>query len=27
MTESELLLMAQMSFDFAFDRQHTRTAS
>ena len=27
MTESELLCMAQMSFDFAFDRQHTRTAS
>jgi aminodeoxyfutalosine deaminase len=27
MTESELLRMAQMSFDFAFDRQRTRTAS
>jgi adenosine deaminase len=27
MTESELLRMAQMSFDFAFDRQHTRTTS
>jgi adenosine deaminase len=27
MTESELLRIAQMSFDFAFDRQHSRTAS
>ncbi len=27
MTESELLRMAQMSFDFAFERQHSHTAS
>ena len=27
MTESELLRLAQMSFDFAFERQHSRTAS
>jgi len=27
MTENELLRLAQMSFDFAFERQHSRTAS
>jgi aminodeoxyfutalosine deaminase len=27
MTENELLRMAQMSFDFAFDRKHSQTAS
>ena len=27
MTESELLRLARMSFDFAFERQHSRTAS
>ena len=27
MTENELLRLAQMSFDFAFDRQHSQTAS
>jgi hypothetical protein len=26
-TENELLRMAQMSFDFAFERQHSHTAS
>jgi hypothetical protein len=26
MTENELLRLAQMSFDFAFDRQHSDTA-
>jgi hypothetical protein len=27
MTENELLRLAQMSFDFAFDRKHSHTAS